>query len=110
MEQRALGKGNEPVAPAFGSEALHGLIRLGGEALEDVVEVGSRFAVLGLHIERPRLAEGLQRRLLCYGELEEETYAELCAIVRDEIAHRLAKGESLPKPTALDFAAACEGR
>jgi hypothetical protein len=39
------------------------------------------------------------------------TYADLCAVVRDEIEHRLSKGESLPKPSVratrdLDFAAA----
>lgn len=48
---------------------------------------------------------------LCHGEQEEQTYAELCAIVRDEIAQRLTKGESLPAPAVratrdLDFAAA----
>lgn len=43
---------------------------------------------------------------VCHGEYEEEVYAELCAIVRDEIAHRLTKGEPLPEPTARDFAAA----
>ena len=47
----------------------------------------------------------------CHGDQEEATYAELCAIVRDEIAHRLAKGEALPEPAVratrdLDFAAA----
>ena len=48
---------------------------------------------------------------VCHGEQEEQVYAELCAIVRDEIAHRLAHHEDLPKPTVratrdLDFAAA----
>ena len=42
--------------------------------------------------------------------LEETTYADLCTVVRDEIEHRLVKGENLPKPTVratrdLDFAA-----
>ena len=47
---------------------------------------------------------------VCHGEREEDTYAELCTIVRDEIAHRSAKGEVLPEPAVratrdLDFAA-----
>ena len=47
---------------------------------------------------------------VCPGEREEDTYAELCAIVRDEIAHRSAKGEVLHEPAVratrdLDFAA-----
>ena len=47
----------------------------------------------------------------CHSEQEEQTYADLCAIVRDEIAHRLAQGEVLPAPAVratrdLDFAAA----
>ncbi len=46
---------------------------------------------------------------VCHGEREESTYTELCGIVRDEIAHRLAKDEPLPKPTVrasrdLEFA------
>ena len=46
----------------------------------------------------------------CHGDREEDTYAELCAIVRDEIAYRTSKGESLPTPAVratrdLDFAA-----
>jgi predicted RNase H-like HicB family nuclease len=48
---------------------------------------------------------------VCHGSDEEETYAELCSIVREEIAHRLAKGENLPEPAVratrdLGFAAA----
>jgi hypothetical protein len=48
---------------------------------------------------------------VCHSEQKESTYTELSAIVRDEIAHRLAKGETLPEPTVratrdLDFAAA----
>jgi len=48
---------------------------------------------------------------VCHGDQEESTYAELCAIVRDEIVHRLSKGEDLPTPAVratrdLDFAAA----
>ena len=35
---------------------------------------------------------------VCHGGQEEATYAELCAIVRDEIARRLAKGDTLPNP------------
>jgi hypothetical protein len=47
----------------------------------------------------------------CHGDQEEQVYADLCTIVRDEIAHRLAKGETLPEPAVratrdLDFAAA----
>ena len=47
----------------------------------------------------------------CHGDQEEKTYADLCAIVRDEIEHRLSKGEKLPTPSVratrdLDFAAA----
>ena len=58
MAQQALWKGNEPVAPVFGGEALHDWTCLPGEALEDVVRMGSRFTVHDLHIERPQLAEG----------------------------------------------------
>jgi hypothetical protein len=36
---------------------------------------------------------------VCHGESEEATYAELCTVVRDEIDHRLAKGEELPRPS-----------
>lgn len=48
---------------------------------------------------------------VCHGENEVDTYAELCGIIRDEIDHRMAKGEQLPKSTVratrdLDFAAA----
>ncbi len=48
---------------------------------------------------------------VCHGEDEESTYAELCQIVRDEIEHRLSKGESLPHAAVratrdLDFVAA----
>jgi hypothetical protein len=47
---------------------------------------------------------------VCHAAREEDTYAELCGIVRDEIAHRTAKGEQLPEPAVratrdLDFAA-----
>lgn len=35
---------------------------------------------------------------VCHGEQEEATYAELCEIVRDEIAHRQENGETLPQP------------
>lgn len=34
---------------------------------------------------------------VCQGDQEETTYSELCAIVRDEVAHRLAKGEPMPR-------------
>ncbi|MEP2774664.1 MAG: hypothetical protein ABJQ29_08720 [Luteolibacter sp.] len=48
---------------------------------------------------------------VCHAVSEEEAYAELCSIVRDEIEHRLKKGDNLPKSTVratkdLDFAAA----
>ena len=46
---------------------------------------------------------------VCHGDQEEQTYAKLCAIVRDEIAHRLTNGETLSNPAVratLDFAAA----
>ena len=48
---------------------------------------------------------------VCHGEAEEETYANLCSVVRDEIDHRLSKDEKLPTPSVratrdLDFAAA----
>lgn len=48
---------------------------------------------------------------VCHGEGEEETYANLCTIVRDEIEHRLTKDEKLPTSSVratrdLDFAAA----
>ena len=58
-----------------------------------------------------RLSPDLYYGGVCHGDQEEQTYAELCAIVRDEIAHRLAKGDDLPTPAVratrdLDFAAA----
>jgi len=37
----------------------------------------------------------------CHGDQEEATYVELCAIVRDEVAHRLANGETLPEPSLV---------
>lgn len=48
---------------------------------------------------------------VCHGDAEEATYADLCTTVRDEVAHRLAKGETAPTPAAraaedLDFGAA----
>ena len=48
---------------------------------------------------------------VCHGDGEEAAYAELCGIVGDEIAHRLAKGEALPQATVratrdVDIAAA----
>ena len=48
---------------------------------------------------------------VCHGEDEETTYADLSTVVRDKIAHRLAKSEDLPKPTIratgnIDYAAA----
>ncbi len=46
---------------------------------------------------------------VCHGDQEEGTYSELCAIVRDEVAHRLARGEPIPPPAVrasrdLEFA------
>ncbi|MBE7497435.1 MAG: pilus assembly protein HicB [Verrucomicrobiaceae bacterium] len=35
---------------------------------------------------------------VCHGENEEQVYAELCGIIRDEIEHRQQKGEALPLP------------
>ena len=48
---------------------------------------------------------------VCHGAGEETTYAALCEIVRDEVTHRLAKGEVLPQAAVratrdLEFAAA----
>lgn len=48
---------------------------------------------------------------VCHGEQGEQICADLCAIIRDEIAHRLGKGQILPEPAVratrgLDFAAA----
>jgi predicted RNase H-like HicB family nuclease len=37
---------------------------------------------------------------VCHGSREEEVYAELCEIVRAEVAHRLHKGETLPASAA----------
>lgn len=36
---------------------------------------------------------------VCHGASEEEVYANLCEIVRDEIAHRLSRGDTLPLPS-----------
>ncbi len=33
---------------------------------------------------------------VCHGPNEEQVYARLCEIVRDEVAHRLDQNESLP--------------
>jgi hypothetical protein len=35
---------------------------------------------------------------VCHGEAEEATYAEVCDIVRAEVAYRLQKSEALPQP------------
>ncbi len=48
---------------------------------------------------------------VCHEENEEETYAALCTVVRDEIEHRLSKNEKLPTSSVretrdLEFAAA----
>lgn len=46
---------------------------------------------------------------VCHGDEEETTYYDLCTIVRDEVTHRLARGEPMPQPTVrtsrdLEFA------
>ena len=46
---------------------------------------------------------------VCHHESEETCYAELCTIVRDEVAHRNTNSDSLPSPKVritrdLDFA------
>lgn len=33
---------------------------------------------------------------VCHGPNDEQVYAELCGIIRDEVAHRLSRGEDLP--------------
>ena len=33
---------------------------------------------------------------VCHGPNDEQVYAELCGIIRDEVAHRLSRGEALP--------------
>jgi hypothetical protein len=33
---------------------------------------------------------------VCHGPNDEQVYAELCGIIRDEVAHRLSRGEVLP--------------
>ena len=35
---------------------------------------------------------------VCHGESEEQVYAELCGIIRDEVQHRQERGEALPAP------------
>ncbi len=36
---------------------------------------------------------------VCHGVDEAAVYAELCGIIRDEIAHRSSIGETLPQPS-----------
>ncbi len=36
---------------------------------------------------------------VCHGVNDEQVYAELCRILRDEVAHRQEQGEALPTPT-----------
>ena len=36
---------------------------------------------------------------ICHGSNEEQVYADLCGIVRDEVAHRLGQNEPLPPTT-----------
>jgi hypothetical protein len=36
---------------------------------------------------------------VCHGANDEEVYAELCGIIRDEISHRETKGQTLPQPS-----------
>ena len=38
---------------------------------------------------------------VCHGEPEEQTDFDLCPIIRDEIAHRLAKREIVPEPSLV---------
>ena len=33
---------------------------------------------------------------VCHGPNDEQVYAELCRIIRAEVAHRLSRGEALP--------------
>ena len=35
---------------------------------------------------------------VCHGDNEEQVYAELCGIIRDEVTHRQERGEALPTP------------
>jgi hypothetical protein len=35
---------------------------------------------------------------VCHADTEEAAYADLCQIVRDEVAHRSNRGEPLPAP------------
>ncbi len=37
---------------------------------------------------------------VCHGGNEEQVYAELCGIIRDEIEHREQRGEALPEVLA----------
>jgi len=49
--------------------------------------------------------------VVCHADNELEAYSELCTIIREEVAHRLSQGQTLPTPTvkatcSLDFVAA----
>ena len=35
---------------------------------------------------------------ICHGDNDEQVYATLCGIIRDEVVHRQERGESLPSP------------
>lgn len=35
---------------------------------------------------------------VCHGATEEKTYAQLCALVREEVAHSLRDGREVPPP------------
>ena len=35
---------------------------------------------------------------VCHGKDEEDVYAELCGIIRDEVIYRQEKGDALPVP------------
>lgn len=35
---------------------------------------------------------------VCHGDNDEQVYATLCGIIRDEVVHRQERGESLPVP------------
>ena len=48
---------------------------------------------------------------VCHADVELEAYSELCTIIREEVAHRLAQGHPLPTPAvkatrSLEFVAA----
>ena len=49
---------------------------------------------------------------VCHGPNDELVYAELCSIMRDEVAHRQSLGQTLPTPSVritrdVELVAAC---